>query len=463
MSTRTRLYLVVAVAILLAYPLASWIIGFIVQGQLQAALKAGMQQAGPSVSLVETAYRRGVFDATQIVTVGIDSKAFKSTAALASFPDLRNWRLTLRNTIHHGPLPRGRAFALATIDTELVLSPEAQKQLNALFAGKTPYTLQTRLGWLGGHVSEFSSPAFSGELATHTKITSGGITGTGTSSHDLRATALDLTAKSFGVSSDKFQAQLDDLRMKSTLQRVFGTLNVGDIAFSVGHLEIHRNSDADDKPFSVQKIEVTSHSAATGDYLLLNGKLATGPLQAGRFTATQAVYEFTGTHVYGPSFANLMDGARTTVGADPQAAQKLLQTLRTDGIDLLLHDPVIEIPHLDYTTPEGAFSLSAKLAAPGLKRADLEQDRPALIAALVQHLQAKADIRVDTGLLDKLTEGTPGNGDRLATAVRQLEGQGYITHEGDALIAHLAFDHGQLRVNGKPFPPSPSAGGPRQP
>ena len=462
MRTRTRLYLTIAVAILIAYPLASWIIGFIVQGQLQAALKAGMQQAGPSLVLGESSYHRGVFGATQTVTVGIDSRAFKSAAALASFPSLDNWRVTIRNTIHHGPLPSGRTFALATIDTELVLSPEAQKRLNALFRGQ-PYTLETKLGWLGEHASEFSSPAFSGQITPHTTITSGGMTGTATSSHDLRATALDLTAKSFGVSSDKFQAQFDDLRMKSTLQRVFGTLNVGDIAFSVGHLDIHRNG-ADEKPFSVQKIEVTSHSSATGDYLFLNGKLAAGPLQAGKFTATRAVYEFTGTHVYGPSFANLMDGARTlgnAASSDPQAARKLVQTLRTDGIDLLLHDPVIEVPHFDYTTPEGGFSLSARLAAPGLKRADLEGERPALIAALVQHLEAKADIRVDTGLLDKLTEGTPGNGDRLATAVRQLEGQGYITHEGDALIAHLAFEHGQLRVNGKPFPPS--GGGPRQP
>lgn len=463
MSIRTRLYTVIAVAILIAYPLASWIIGFIVQGQLQAALKAGMQQAGPSASLVETSYRRGVFGATQIVTVGIDSKAFKSAAALASFPGLESWRLTIRNTIHHGPFPSGRAFALATLDTELVLSPEAQKRLNALFAGKQPYTLRTQLGWLGGRMSELSSPAFSGELGPHTNITSGGITGTATSSHDLRATALGLTAKSFSVGSDKFQAQLDDLRMKSTLQRVFGTLNIGDVACSVGHLEIHRNG-ADDKGFSVQKIELTSHSSAAGDYLFLNGRLAAGPLQAGKFTATRAVYELTGTHVYGPSFAHLVEGARTlgnAAGTDPQTAQKLQDTLRTDGIDLLLHDPVIEVPHFDYATPEGAFSLSARVAAPGLKRADFEQQRPALIAALIQHLQAKADIRVDTGLLDKLTEGTPGNGDRLATAVRQLEGQGYIAHEGDALIAHLAFDHGQLRVNGKPFPPS--GGGSRQP
>ena len=60
----------------------------------------------------------------------------------------------------------------------------------------------------------------------------------------------------------------------------------------------------------------------------------------------------------------------------------------------------------------------------------------------------------DTGVLDELTEGTPGNGDRLATAARQLEAQGYIGHEGTALVAHLKFEHGHLSLNGKAFPPS---------
>ena len=460
MSPRTRRYLVVAAAVLIAYPLASWIIGFIVEVQVQAALQASTQQAGPYASMVEKSYQRGVFGASELMSVGIDKKSFKSPGPLAGFPGLGNWQLTVRNTIHHGPFPGGRTFALATIDSELVLSPEVQKRLQALFPGKQPYKMRTTLGWLGSRRSEISSPAFSGEIAPHTTISSGGITGTATASRDLRATTFDLTVKNLGVSTAKFQAQLDDLRIESKLQRVFGTLNIGDIAFSIGRVDAHNNSDAD-KRFAVQQVEITSHSSATGDYLSLNGKLATGPLQAGKFSATQAVYEFNGTHFYGPSFANLVDSARTVGNTvSTQAAQKLLATLRTDGIDLLLHDPVIEVPHLDYVTAEGAFTLSARVAAPGLKREDLEGGRPALVAALAQHLQARADIRVDTSLLDKLTEGTPGNGDRLATAVRQLEGQGYIAHEGNSLVAHLTFDHGQLRINAKPFPPS--GGGPRQ-
>src|SRR6185437_13699853 len=164
-------------------------------------------------------------------------------------------------------------------------------------------------------------------------------------------------------------------------------------------------------PLSVENVEIGSHSSATGDYITYSGKLATGPIKAAKFTASRQ-------------------------------------------LDLLLHDPVIEVPHVDLVTPEGSLALSARATVPGLKRQDLEAAGPALIAALIEHLQAKPDLKVDTGLLDKLTEGPPGNGDRLATAARQLEAQGYIAQEGTALVTHLTFDHGKLSLNGKAFPPS---------
>jgi uncharacterized protein YdgA (DUF945 family) len=145
--------------------------------------------------------------------------------------------------------------------------------------------------------------------------------------------------------------------------------------------------------------------------------------------------------------------------ASVERMQKFAELFRKDGPDLLAHDPVFEITHIGFVTPEGELKISAKFAAPGLKHEDVAEPGPAMTAALIQHLQAQADIRVDTDLLDKLTEGTAGGGDKLAAQVRAFEGQGYITHDGKALSTHVVFDHGKLSVNGKPFPPRP--GGPQ--
>ena len=394
MSTRTRLCLFAATAILLAYPLAAWIIGFIVQEQLQANEQAAVQQAGPYLSILEHSYSRGVFGATEVITVGIDAKRLNSPA-LSAFRKLSSFRLTARNTISHGPFPRGRAFALATIDTELVLPAALQKRLDALFAGRKAYALDTTLGWRGGQEVEFSSPGFSGTVAASTFISSEGMTGTATGTRDRRSTTLDFTARSFGASNDKFQAQLDDVRVKSVQQRAFGTVNLGDASLTIGHLEAHGKAP-EKPPLSVQNLEITSHSSPAGDYISYDGKVATGPVQLARFSATRELYELEATHVYGPSLAALQDDLRAagSAASNMQSQQRLPEVLHKVGIDLLLHNPVIEIPHFDFATPVGSLTLSASVTAPGLKREDLEGGRPVVIAALVQHLQAKADVRV---------------------------------------------------------------------
>jgi len=459
MSTRTRLWLLAATAILIGYPLAAWIIGFIVQEQVQAREQAALQRAGPYFTVEERTYRRGVFGATEVVTFGIDTKGLKTPAAAALIA-LSSYRLTARNTLHHGPFPGGRTFALATIDTELVLPAEAQKDLDALFPGQKPYTLRTSLGWLGGYRIEFSSPPASGEPAPGTTIRSGGMSGTATVTRGQQSIALDFSAKGLGASTEEFQAQLDDVRVKSVKQRAFGSLRLGDSSVSIGRLEAHRKAPEQRLLLSVQSLQIIDHSSATGDYLSYSGKLGAGPVQAAKLTATREQLEYTATHIHGPSLAHLVDSLRGVANAAPSAPsadqlqRQFWDAVRSDGIELLLHDPVIEIPHLDYDSPQGAFRLSARLTAPELKREDLERGSPALVAALTQHLQANADIRIDTGLLDKMTEGTPGNGDRLAIAARQLEAQGYIAHEGNALTTHLRFDHGKLSLDGKSFPPS---------
>ncbi len=170
--------------------------------------------------------------------------------------------------------------------------------------------------------------------------------------------------------------------------------------------------------------------------------------------------------MHGPSLAALTDDLRaaqrdayTTTGTDATAAasaqtKKFLEVFRKDGVDILLHDPVFELPHIGFVTPEGELRMSAKFTAPGLKREDFQGEGRATMAAIVQHLQASADLRVDTALLDKLLEGNP-NSDKVAAQARALEGQGYITRDGNALTAHLVFEHGKLSVNGHPFPPGP--------
>jgi hypothetical protein len=71
---------------------------------------------------------------------------------------------------------------------------------------------------------------------------------------------------------------------------------------------------------------------------------------------------------------------------------------------------------------------------------------------LIKRLQASADLRIDTALLDKLLDSS-GQGDRVTAQLQGLQRQGYLKLDGKALTTHLAYQGGQLKVNDLPFPP----------
>jgi hypothetical protein len=77
------------------------------------------------------------------------------------------------------------------------------------------------------------------------------------------------------------------------------------------------------------------------------------------------------------------------------------------------------------------------------------------MATAVKFLQASAEVRIDTALLDKLLDSS-GNGDTITTQLQGLQRQGYLKLDGKALTTHLAFQSGHLKINDLPFPPLPT-------
>jgi uncharacterized protein YdgA (DUF945 family) len=130
---------------------------------------------------------------------------------------------------------------------------------------------------------------------------------------------------------------------------------------------------------------------------------------------------------------------------------------KTSGTDILTHAPVLELPRIGFTTPDGELLMSIKASMPGVTRSDIDVPPQLLGAALVKHLQASLDVRIDTALLDKLLDST-GKGDTIAAQMQGLQRQGYLKLDGKALTTHLTFQSGRLKVTDLPFPPMPAAG-----
>jgi Bacterial protein of unknown function (DUF945) len=164
-------------------------------------------------------------------------------------------------------------------------------------------------------------------------------------------------------------------------------------------------------------------------------------------------------HLYGPTLAVMTkamraSGVSTGVPTQPLTAAAL-ETLKKNGIELLLHEPIISISRVGFVMPEGELRLSATASEPGLKREDIEnRDGPQFQAALIEHLNVVADLRIDAALLTRLLANNARK-DAVNAQIASLERQGYIKRDGTALTSHVTFVGGSIAVNGKPYVPTP--------
>lgn len=469
--------------IVLAYPAGAWLIGVIVEGQIERREQQALERA-PYLVLVRRDYRRGVYASTEELTYALRGPLASAlgVAPVANKP--RTWQVQVRNTIHHGPLPQLRTVALATIDTEVPLPPELQTTLGPSLGGQPLVSGRARMGWSGSSCAVLTSPPFEAQLPQGSTLRWRGLQMSVSSTRDQRAWSLDASAPGLTLGNGKFRIRSDDLRVHAVMRRLFTELDVGTSGASLAQLDFEAIGAGG--AVSMQRISLESASSMEGDYVDSKVALTIAKLHGGAFTASDLGYTVALNHLHAQALAALtrevraaardlyagsdtgsVTGTRTrwTAGAGISSAsfspvamggiinpaqQKMLDVFRRDGMELLLHEPILEIPHLGFQTADGQFSLSLKLSAPGLTREDLKG--PAPLASLIPHLNAVADLRVDTALLDSLFQDTARH-DQMTSQLNALEAQGFLKRDGAALAAHILLSGGHVSVNGQPYPP----------
>ena len=164
---------VLAAAIAVAYGGGTWFAGSKVKSVYDTTFDELPKQTA-LVRVVERTYDRGFLGAVSTVTLEIGCAADAAAAAQApaakpadgeeaddedgdeadSKPP-KPLRITVRDTIHHGPLAGG-TLAAATIDSELVLDIKAQAGAEKLFGKAKPLTAHTKVGFDGAYTSDFT-------------------------------------------------------------------------------------------------------------------------------------------------------------------------------------------------------------------------------------------------------------------------------------------------------------------
>jgi uncharacterized protein YdgA (DUF945 family) len=472
MSKGIRVTIIVAV-LLLAYPAGAWLIGVIVEGQLQRREAEAVERA-PYLVLIQRTYQRGVYGATEELTYNLRGPFARALGVAPVANTSPSLRLKVRNTIHHGPLPQLRAVALATIDSELVLPSELRVSLDPVLAGRPIVTGHTRMGWFGGSKVLLTSPPFEAQLSQGGTVSWRGISATADFAAGHRSWTADVAAQGFRLRSEKLKVEFDDLRVHTAMRRLLTELDIGTSTARLARLDIQ--TAAAGSAVSLRQIALDGTSSINDDYV--DSKLAAtiGTLNAGAFSASSLGYAAAIDHlqaqaldtltrdmraaardIYGDGVAGSVAGRRTSFNSSStlNPSQKMLDVLRKDGIELLLHDPVVDISRVGFVTPDGQFSLSVGLKAPGLNREDFKGPVPATLAALSRHVDLVADLRADTALIDKLLANSASH-DRLSAQIAGLENQGFLKREGSTFTSHIVFRAGSLSVNGQSLPPRPA-------
>ena len=460
MDRRIRILLIVVVVLALAYPAAAWLLGMSVEHQWHEREQLATEQV-PYIEVVKSDYRRGVYSSTEEVTYALGGPMLRSLRATGKSDLGEHGQFTVRNTVHHGPLPQLRAFAPATVDTEIVLPPEASKNLARRSAPEGTLTIHTRMKWFGGSTTLVKSNAFHSKGQDGSDIEWRGLDARIELGREFGTETIDLNAPGLNLRGPESSVSFANLALKVDAQTAFDILTVGTAHVTLGRIDVEQ--PAKNLKATMQSLTFESKSSVNADYMNSDGSIGIDNLQVGKFSATRLFYEQHLGHLHAPSAAAMSKALRVTQQSDPTNStpadytKQFADAFRTYGIDIMVHDPVLNLPRIGFTTPDGELLVSLNATTPGITRADLDVPPQLLGAALVKHLQASLDVRIDTALLDKLLDST-GKGDTIAAQMQGLQRQGYLKLDGKALTTHLTFQSGHLKVNDLPFPPMPAAG-----
>jgi uncharacterized protein YdgA (DUF945 family) len=454
----TRTLLAIGGIVVLAYPGVAWVTGIAIESRIQRNESEALAQV-PYLTLVKREYRRGVYRSTEVATYGFHFP-LPQAAAAAALP--AGATITVTSHIVHGPFPGLRTIGLATVDSTVSAPPALQKALAGVLGSRPVLRIHTTIGLLGGARGVVSSPAFRAHLAGGSTLAWGGLsaTFTGSGPHGLGSGRLTMPRLAFHDAQGRIE--LTGIAYSGSYRMRPDELEVG--SGKVTFARIDGSSAQAPAGYSLRQVSFTSTSSTNGGFYDLRVDLA---MDAARFAAVRlknVAYSESVEHVDGASLASMEKAIRQAElrasGNPAQLKAGLQAAVRRYGVDLLLHDPVVEIRRLSFTMPEGSLLFSAKVSAPGLTRADLQW--PAAILALKQHAQVTADLRVDDGLVQKLL--TMGHSNpMLAARLTAFEQQGYLSTGSGAVSTHLVYDAGTVTLNGHPFPPAAPAVPPAQP
>lgn len=451
MNRTTKIVLAVGGLLVASYPGVAWLAGLTVEHRIERG-EQELSHRAPYLTIVKRSYQRGLYRSTELVTYRVREplppadKFAKTNATAPSFT------VTVRNGIRHGPFPGLNTFALATIDSTLVLSPKVQQQISKVVGSRPIVRVHTRIGWLADSQSTVTIAPFGWQAASGSTLAWQGLSAVVNGHRNFSSWSGHVTAPKLTVqTADGGRFELVGFSFSGHARKAFDTLFVGRSRIAVDQLDVtdpHTGS-----AYTLRHMAVSTATNVHGAFLDTGFTVTADSARFGKTSLSHLAYSASLEHLHGPTLSRLSLALRTAerndAGEPAELEARVLQALRQHGAQLLLHNPVFAIRKATFTMPEGTFVLSASASAPGLSATDL--DWVDLIPALKTHGQITADLHIDNALLRKFVAAR-GTASRSAARVAALEQAGYLRVGGNAVTTHLRYVGGRLTLNDKPFP-----------
>jgi len=467
----------VVAALAVGYPASAWYLGTQIE-KSHADVRA-MIATHPYLKLTSESYERGLFSAVETTTIEIPDALFQASGVEAEEAEASAekrethapFRITVKTTIQHGPLPGFSTLAAASEVSTIEFDEPLRARIAEAFGTDQPFDIRTIYNFQGGGRSTFATQPFKlvieGETPEDKTMLSGERTETvmefsrGLADYTLRG-----TAPGFSLSAaDGSGLAVTGMAFDSQLKRIFPNEPLfysGSQKLTVAEVSITPGTDEQSGPkpkIALKEIAYDVQMPLAGDYLDFVAKTGANAIQVGEQSFGPAHYDFSLKHLHARKLMTLSRGfmalyAQPEVFADQGQLLQAIAPLAAPFFDLLADGPVFSIDRLAFRTANGEASFNASI-----KLADPKPDDFSNPLMLLAKLDASAAIALPTTLVDSLLGS--GNSDReaplalqsAANTLEQFKQQGYVTAENNLLKSSVTFKSGQLQVNGKPFNP----------
>jgi uncharacterized protein YdgA (DUF945 family) len=508
-----KVWWVVAVLVL-AYPAYPWLIGGMLESRVNQELDTLLEQQ-PYVKVIERTWTRGWYRSEQAVTFEVFGELQESLRKMGKVtpevPDVseeaertqeemddatrtdaappaearaeseapadadadappaegsepppapvepaKPWRLTVKNSVLHGPILGLSGLGIARVDTHLSLDEELRKELREFFGNQKPSTLRTRLGFFGGGKSMLRVPA-----GSFSKPSSGTFTWA-----DIKFdVGFSRHADSFDFEGEVPSIELSNtpggetlkvvgITMDGEADRALRTLYEGIAVFRVD--SVTGKSKAGE-PYNLEKFEYVVDTGVDGKFMDAIAKFGIGKLEVEKQNLRDMHFDITVKRLELEPLEKLSK-AMSDAYADPvdsakQAEAAVIDPWTEHGGALAMNNPEMLFDRVTVANADGEMLITGALRLKGVTKQDVEMG----LMALFGKLEADFDLKVTEKMLLGFDESGGAKG-QIDAYVQQ----GMLERKGGDLVAKLQYRAGDVTVNGKPVA-LPGFGGPPPP